>query len=788
MSAPTGDTSGEWKTDYSHLFNNPQDSDVTFMVEGIVFYAHKHIICSRCPYFRSLLEKLVQFSDMEVQIDIRDASAELFAILLRYIYTNMVIFPPAQSWNLYALAQNYRLQDLQIRVQLYMASTLNTENLYHIWSHAQLMGARFLSKICADYFEKNVATNPTNQSLSTLGTTLFLNHMSIENGVGISIQPSMLAQNIRPSSLASNIQNHQQSQSMPAHQPISSQSSQIPPQQQTTLGSSQQPHQSGDGTKEQQRRAQGLAVNTQNITPALFLQAGQPPPQTITHADTSYVYLPNPYDPMHSSADSGKIGRKSSDGVPFSTDYSSSAPLDISLGYAQDFGDGVADQGLEFLNFSAGGGDDYLAQAQPTIPQGNRPLPITPGQFRQDLAQLYNTTQFAASPFSAPSPLPSNSAPQTNLSYLSGPSLSNQDPHADDPMNPKTPNFIEPPGNDLPRPSTALLDAQTSGLVPSETVVSPTNSSVHPKKDPLTPQFGFPQSIPSTTLSISSTHGPFSSASSTSDPANAPNTGLKSATVSREVPKAMGLKDEQTEPTMTSIRKDFSAPAPVPFGFALGNAQRAPVQPASQVSTQSQVLSESLESILMMLKGMIPLIQIVVGADRCSIYVHDSTRSELCTLYSAGSDVMHLRIPDSTGIAGSVFGSGQSVNIPDAYSDPRFYSSVDQNTGYKTKSVLCSPIKIANGTKIAGVVQVLNKRGGGAFSREDERQLESFVNVATMLLDKVHDDVSVIKDISRKARGLARVEESDDDDTSTLQNRSISEADENQSVSNLSLN
>jgi hypothetical protein len=54
--------------------------------------------------------------------------------------------------------------------------------------------------------------------------------------------------------------------------------------------------------------------------------------------------------------------------------------------------------------------------------------------------------------------------------------------------------------------------------------------------------------------------------------------------------------------------------------------------------------------------------------------------------------------------------TGEVLNITDAYSDPRFNRTVDQLTGYQTKTILCMPVYIRGIT--IGVVQMVNKRVG----------------------------------------------------------------------------
>lgn len=55
-----------------------------------------------------------------------------------------------------------------------------------------------------------------------------------------------------------------------------------------------------------------------------------------------------------------------------------------------------------------------------------------------------------------------------------------------------------------------------------------------------------------------------------------------------------------------------------------------------------------------------------------------------------------FRIPADQGIAGHVATTGQILNIKDAYSHPLFYRGVDDSTGFKTRNILCFPIKDEN--------------------------------------------------------------------------------------------
>ncbi|KAF4658539.1 hypothetical protein FOL46_006935 [Perkinsus olseni] len=66
-----------------------------------------------------------------------------------------------------------------------------------------------------------------------------------------------------------------------------------------------------------------------------------------------------------------------------------------------------------------------------------------------------------------------------------------------------------------------------------------------------------------------------------------------------------------------------------------------------------------------------------------------------------------LQIPLTGGLVGAAYKAQTALNIADAYTDPRFNSSVDKATGYRTRSVLCMPIM--RGPECVAVLQVVNK-------------------------------------------------------------------------------
>ncbi len=114
----------------------------------------------------------------------------------------------------------------------------------------------------------------------------------------------------------------------------------------------------------------------------------------------------------------------------------------------------------------------------------------------------------------------------------------------------------------------------------------------------------------------------------------------------------------------------------------------------------------------------------VMGADRSTLFLVDEEKQQIWSKVVQGAAVNEIRIPLGAGIAGLVAKTGETVNISDAYKDPRFNQEVDRRTGYHTRTILCMPMKDPDG-KILGTIQVLNKHQG-VFSSEDEELLEAF--------------------------------------------------------------
>jgi HD-GYP domain-containing protein (c-di-GMP phosphodiesterase class II) len=130
----------------------------------------------------------------------------------------------------------------------------------------------------------------------------------------------------------------------------------------------------------------------------------------------------------------------------------------------------------------------------------------------------------------------------------------------------------------------------------------------------------------------------------------------------------------------------------------------------------------------------------VMAAERTSLYVVDWERREIWTTVAEG--IKQIRLPFGQGISGRVAETGEMINVADAWELPFFDRSFDEKNNFRTKSVICIPLKNHLG-EIIGILQVINKKGKDKFDQEDEvflRGLSTQVSIAlenSLLVEEV---------------------------------------------------
>jgi type II secretory ATPase GspE/PulE/Tfp pilus assembly ATPase PilB-like protein/GAF domain-containing protein len=130
------------------------------------------------------------------------------------------------------------------------------------------------------------------------------------------------------------------------------------------------------------------------------------------------------------------------------------------------------------------------------------------------------------------------------------------------------------------------------------------------------------------------------------------------------------------------------------------------------------------------------------NAQSVTTYVVDQAKNEIYSMFLVGSQLQEIRVPISNkSIAGYVANTGKAVNITDAYNvdelkridkELSFDVSWDKKSGFKTTQILAEPILYSKTLK--GIIQIINKKGGGSFSPEEQGYLKEIAGVLGIAL------------------------------------------------------
>ena len=203
-------------------------------------------------------------------------------------------------------------------------------------------------------------------------------------------------------------------------------------------------------------------------------------------------------------------------------------------------------------------------------------------------------------------------------------------------------------------------------------------------------------------------------------------------------------RDSQSEPPRPgapaddeAVERDLAPPPPDPASRIqeLEAALAAQQRRLAGMVTIAANLARSREPRRAM-KAIVAEISVLLEADRTTIYEYDPDQNMLRGLAVQGETDVMVGVPVGHGVAGLVAARGRAINLKDAYLHPSFDGKFDRLTGYRTRSMLCVPMRTPN-REIVGVVQVLNKRTG-YFSVDDQHLLEALAAQAAITLEALH--------------------------------------------------
>ena len=150
----------------------------------------------------------------------------------------------------------------------------------------------------------------------------------------------------------------------------------------------------------------------------------------------------------------------------------------------------------------------------------------------------------------------------------------------------------------------------------------------------------------------------------------------------------------------------------------------------AKILTSSMELNQILVAIMKKTKEM-------TNAEAWSVLLVDEETGELVFERTDGKKkpkIEKYRLKLGEGIAGWVAQEGVPVIVPDVSRDERFSSKVDRQTHFRTKSLMCVPIKSKG--RVIGVLEVVNKVTGGQFTNEDLTLLMRLIDQAALAIER----------------------------------------------------
>ena len=159
------------------------------------------------------------------------------------------------------------------------------------------------------------------------------------------------------------------------------------------------------------------------------------------------------------------------------------------------------------------------------------------------------------------------------------------------------------------------------------------------------------------------------------------------------------------------------------------------VEKLTLLARLSQILNSTLDHLEVRRMAMEAACRLM-EAEVASLLLLDAEKKKLCFEVALGDSEETLKtitLDLGKGIAGWVAREGKSLVVNRPEKDTRFLKEVDGKTKFKTRNLLCVPIKVKK--KVIGVLEAVNKRGGEGFTKDDLSLFNSLADQVAIALD-----------------------------------------------------
>ena len=164
-----------------------------------------------------------------------------------------------------------------------------------------------------------------------------------------------------------------------------------------------------------------------------------------------------------------------------------------------------------------------------------------------------------------------------------------------------------------------------------------------------------------------------------------------------------------------------------------------------------------------LLTTIISIVMAELPSEEGSVLLLDESTNELeffSAIGETGFGLTQLRFPADKGIAGYALQNREAIIVNDTETCPFFFKNIDEDSGFKTKSILAVPL--ISGEECIGVIEAINKVGSDTFDEQDKRILMAIADEVALaiknarLFDYVVDSYCYIRQGKMSCKGCVR--------------------------------
>ncbi|WP_020613639.1 sigma-54 interaction domain-containing protein [Sediminispirochaeta bajacaliforniensis] len=116
-------------------------------------------------------------------------------------------------------------------------------------------------------------------------------------------------------------------------------------------------------------------------------------------------------------------------------------------------------------------------------------------------------------------------------------------------------------------------------------------------------------------------------------------------------------------------------------------------------------------------------------------------------LGAKGPEMKRFSLDLGEGIAGWVAQHNRSLMVNDVENDKRFFAQISKTIGFKTDSILAVPMRLRE--QCIGVIEIVNRKEGNAFSQDDLQWLEVFANQAALAIQNAKEYQKLLEEVQQ---------------------------------------